>query len=79
MKKINVCSSPICTICPGVWLFCPIFVDLDNNGYICDYELHELLKEAGHPLPGYMVREIIQKLDRDKDNRISFNEFLVVC
>uniref|UniRef100_A0A7N6BLA1 Plastin-3 n=1 Tax=Anabas testudineus TaxID=64144 RepID=A0A7N6BLA1_ANATE len=53
-------------------------IDLDNNGYICDYELHELLKEAGHPLPGYMVREIIQKLDRDKDNRISFTEFLIV-
>ncbi|XP_026227406.1 plastin-3 [Anabas testudineus] len=53
-------------------------IDLDNNGYICDYELHELLKEAGHPLPGYMVREIIQKLDRDKDNRISFTEFLAI-
>lgn len=53
-------------------------IDLDNNGYICDYELHELLKEAGHPLPGYMVREILQKLDRNKDNRISFEEFLSI-
>ncbi|XP_022618288.1 plastin-3 [Seriola dumerili] len=53
-------------------------IDLDNNGYICDYELHELLKEAGHPLPGYMVREIIQKLDRNKDNKISFDEFLSI-
>lgn len=53
-------------------------VDLDKNGYIVDYELHELLKEAGRPLPGYKVREIILKLDRNKDNRISFDEFLSV-
>uniref|UniRef100_A0A4W6FJ07 Plastin-3 n=1 Tax=Lates calcarifer TaxID=8187 RepID=A0A4W6FJ07_LATCA len=53
-------------------------IDLDNDEYICDYELHELLKEAGHQLPGYMVREIIQKLDRNKDNKISFEEFLIV-
>nr|XP_040036431.1 plastin-3-like [Gasterosteus aculeatus aculeatus]XP_040036432.1 plastin-3-like [Gasterosteus aculeatus aculeatus]XP_040036433.1 plastin-3-like [Gasterosteus aculeatus aculeatus] len=52
--------------------------DLDHNGYICDHELHELLKDAGHPLPGYMVREIIQKLDRNKDNKISFEEFLSI-
>ncbi|XP_040006725.1 plastin-3 [Xiphias gladius] len=53
-------------------------IDLDNDGYICDYELNELLKEAGHALPGYMVREIIQKLDRNKDNKISFEEFLSI-
>ncbi|GLD72056.1 plastin-3-like protein [Lates japonicus] len=53
-------------------------IDLDSDGYICDYELHELLKEAGHQLPGYMVREIIQKLDRNKDNKISFEEFLSI-
>lgn len=57
--------------------FC-VSVDLDNDGHICDYELHELLKDAGHALPGYMVREIIQKLDRNKDNKISFEEFLSV-
>ncbi|XP_066505375.1 plastin-3 [Hoplias malabaricus] len=57
-------------------------VDLDNNGYISDYELHDLFKEANLPLPGYKVREIIQKLmtegDKDKDNRISFEEFLSI-
>lgn len=57
--------------------FC-VSVDLDNDGQINDYELHELLKDAGHSLPGYMVREIIQKLDRNKDNVISFEEFLSV-
>ncbi|XP_062341357.1 plastin-3 [Osmerus eperlanus] len=57
-------------------------VDLDSNGFICDYELHELFKEANLPLPGYKVREIIQKLmregDRNKDNKISFEEFVSI-
>ncbi|XP_013862210.1 plastin-3 [Austrofundulus limnaeus] len=53
-------------------------VDLDSNGFINDYELGELLKDAGHPLPGYMVRETLQKLDRNKDNLISFEEFLAI-
>uniref|UniRef100_A0A8C9W4L3 Plastin-3 n=1 Tax=Scleropages formosus TaxID=113540 RepID=A0A8C9W4L3_SCLFO len=56
-------------------------VDLDNNGFISDYELHDLFKEANLPLPGYKVREIIQKLmlegDRNKDNKISFDEFVI--
>uniref|UniRef100_A0AAR2IUK8 Plastin-3 n=1 Tax=Pygocentrus nattereri TaxID=42514 RepID=A0AAR2IUK8_PYGNA len=51
-----------------------------HNGYISDYELHDLFKEANLPLPGYKVREIIQKLmtegDKDKDNKISFDEFI---
>ncbi|KAM4619995.1 plastin-3 [Polymixia lowei] len=53
-------------------------VDLDGNGFICDYELHELFKVANVPLPGYKVREIIQKLDRNKDNKISFDEFVAI-
>ena len=56
--------------------------DLDSNGFICDFELHELFKEANLPLPGYKVREIIHKLmregDRNKDNKISFEEFVSV-
>ncbi|XP_031713236.1 plastin-3 isoform X2 [Anarrhichthys ocellatus] len=52
--------------------------DLDGSGYICDYELNELLKDTGHCQPGYMVREIIQKLDRNQDNKISFEEFLSI-
>ncbi|MFT7802690.1 plastin-3-like [Arapaima gigas] len=38
--------------------------------------------EANLPLPGYKVREIIEKLmaegDRNKDNKISFDEFVSV-
>lgn len=53
-------------------------VDLDSNGYVCVYELHELFKVANLPMPGYKVREIIQKLDCDKDSKISFNEFVSI-
>ncbi|XP_006872181.1 PREDICTED: plastin-3-like isoform X1 [Chrysochloris asiatica] len=57
-------------------------VDLNSNGFICDYELHELFKEANMPLPGYKVREIIQKLmldgDRNQDGKISFDEFVYI-
>ncbi|XP_040855836.1 plastin-3 isoform X1 [Ochotona curzoniae] len=57
-------------------------VDLNSNGYISDYELHDLFKEANMPLPGYKVREIIQKLmldgDRNKDGKISFDEFVYI-
>ncbi|XP_027887517.1 plastin-3 [Xiphophorus couchianus] len=53
-------------------------IDLDKNGFISDNELGELLTQSGHPQPGYMIREILQKLDRDKDNKISFEEFLSI-
>ncbi|KAJ8372583.1 hypothetical protein AAFF_G00281270 [Aldrovandia affinis] len=57
-------------------------VDLNSNGFICAYELQDLFKEANVQLPGYKVREIIQKLmsegDRDKDNKISFDEFVSI-
>uniref|UniRef100_A0A8C5A136 Plastin-3 n=1 Tax=Gadus morhua TaxID=8049 RepID=A0A8C5A136_GADMO len=50
-------------------------VDLDSNGSISAFELHDLFKEANLPLPGFRVREIIQRLDRNNDNLISFDEF----
>ncbi|KAI1902710.1 hypothetical protein AGOR_G00018820 [Albula goreensis] len=57
-------------------------VDLDSNGFICNDELHELFREANLPLPGYKVREIIQKLmtegDHNNDNKISFDEFVCI-
>lgn len=55
-----------------------VSADLDNDNHICDYELQELLRSAGHDVPGYRVREIMQSLDRNNDNKISFNEFLSV-
>ncbi|MBN3272602.1 PLSI protein, partial [Polyodon spathula] len=57
--------------------------DTDNSGYVCDYELQDLFKEARLPLPGYKVREIVEKIivaaDHNKDGRIDFEEFLSLC
>ncbi|CAL8267141.1 unnamed protein product [Merluccius merluccius] len=53
-------------------------VDLDSNGYISAFELHDLFKEANLPQPGFRVREIIQRLDRNNDNMISFDEFVSI-
>ncbi|KAG2462679.1 PLSI protein, partial [Polypterus senegalus] len=54
--------------------------DIDNSGYVCDYEMQELFKEANLPLPGYKVREIAEKIimaaDHNKDGKISFEEFV---
>lgn len=52
--------------------------DLNGNGYVECCELHKLLKEAGHPLPGYKVREIITKVDTNEDGRLNFEEFLTI-
>ncbi|XP_030001913.1 plastin-3-like isoform X1 [Sphaeramia orbicularis] len=53
-------------------------VDVDGNGYICASELGELFQEVGCPLPGYQIRELLQKLDRDRDSHISLEEFTAI-
>ncbi|XP_037531340.1 plastin-3 [Nematolebias whitei] len=53
-------------------------VDVDGNGFICATELGNLFREVGCPLPGYQIRELLQKLDRDKDSRINFDEFTAI-
>ncbi|NXJ03998.1 PLSI protein, partial [Odontophorus gujanensis] len=59
---------------------CFHFADIDNSGYVSDYELQDLFKEASLPLPGYKVREIIEKIfavtDSNKDGKINFEEFV---
>lgn len=61
---------------------CFHFIDIDNSGYVNDYELQDLFKEASLPLPGYKVREIVEKIiavtDSNKDGRINFEEFVSV-
>lgn len=56
--------------------------DIDNSGYVSDYELQDLFKEASLPLPGYKVREIVEKIilvtDSNKDGKINFEEFVSV-
>ncbi|XP_075720111.1 plastin-1 [Rhinoderma darwinii] len=57
-------------------------VDADNSGFVNDYELQDLFKEANLPLPGYRVREIVEKIflaaDRNKDGKIDFEEFVLL-
>ncbi|KAK9517582.1 hypothetical protein VZT92_022941 [Zoarces viviparus] len=50
-------------------------VDVDGNGYICASELGDLFNKVGCSMPGYQVRELLQKLDRDNDSRINLEEF----
>uniref|UniRef100_A0A8V5HH24 Uncharacterized protein n=1 Tax=Melopsittacus undulatus TaxID=13146 RepID=A0A8V5HH24_MELUD len=61
---------------------CFHFTDIDNSGYVSDYELQDLFKEASVPLPGYKVREIVEKIiavtDTNKDGRIDFEEFVSI-
>lgn len=55
--------------------------DIDNSGYVSDYELQDLFREASFSLPGYKVREIMDAFSRgdtNKDEKISFEEFVSV-
>ncbi|XP_022078623.2 plastin-1 [Acanthochromis polyacanthus] len=56
-------------------------IDIDNSGYVSDFELHELFREASFHLPGYQVRDIIDTFiagDTNKDEKISFEEFVAI-
>uniref|UniRef100_A0A8D3DKU7 Plastin-3 n=1 Tax=Scophthalmus maximus TaxID=52904 RepID=A0A8D3DKU7_SCOMX len=65
--------------CPRLSCVCDrSSLDVDGNGYICASELGSLFHEVGRPLAGYQIRELLQRLDRDKDSRISFEEFSAI-
>ncbi|KAM8737823.1 plastin-1 isoform 1-T2 [Acanthopagrus schlegelii] len=56
-------------------------IDIDNSGFVSDFELQELFREASLSLPGYKVREIIETFtsgDTNKDDKISFEEFVSI-
>ncbi|XP_057715140.1 plastin-1 [Corythoichthys intestinalis] len=56
-------------------------IDIDNSGYVSDFELQELFREASFSLPGYQVREIVETFvagDTNKDEKISFEEFVSI-
>uniref|UniRef100_A0A3Q3JPF2 Plastin 1 n=2 Tax=Monopterus albus TaxID=43700 RepID=A0A3Q3JPF2_MONAL len=56
-------------------------IDIDNSGYVSDFELQELFREASFSLPGYRVREIVDIFiagDTNKDEKISFEEFVSI-
>ncbi|XP_041668729.1 plastin-1 [Cheilinus undulatus] len=56
-------------------------IDIDNSGYVSDFELQELFREASFSLPGYKVREIVATFlagDTNRDMKISFEEFVSI-
>lgn len=50
-------------------------VDVDGNGYITANEIGSLFQELGKPMPGFKIRQLLEGLDRDRDSRISLDEF----
>ncbi|CAL9707471.1 unnamed protein product [Knipowitschia caucasica] len=50
-------------------------VDVDGNGYVTTDEIKGLFQKLGRPMAGYQIRELLVSLDRDKDSRISLEEF----
>ncbi|KAM9384728.1 plastin-3-like [Pholidichthys leucotaenia] len=52
--------------------------DLDNDGYICETELDELLDKVELPTPKYKLRTMLMELDTNKDKKISYEEFLKI-
>ncbi|XP_040055551.1 plastin-1 [Gasterosteus aculeatus] len=56
-------------------------IDVDNSGFVSDFELQELFREASFSIPGYKVREIVEIFiagDTNKDEKISFEEFVSI-
>ncbi|TNN78295.1 Plastin-1 [Liparis tanakae] len=57
------------------------YEDTDQSGFVSDFELQELFREASFSLPGYKVREIAETFiagDTNKDEKISFTEFVAI-
>ncbi|XP_061901288.1 plastin-3-like [Entelurus aequoreus] len=50
-------------------------MDLDGNGFISGSEIGEVFRALGSPMPGYQIRELLRKNDRDNDSRINLVEF----
>ncbi|XP_009638051.1 plastin-1 isoform X2 [Egretta garzetta] len=49
-------------------------IDIDNSGYVSDYELQDLFKEANLPLPGYRIIQELKSKDISKSFRKSINK-----
>ena len=50
-------------------------IDDDGSGYIDVKELGSALETVGIKLPGYEVRNIMDKKDKNKDDKIDIAEF----
>uniref|UniRef100_A0A7N9AWX0 Plastin 1 (I isoform) n=1 Tax=Mastacembelus armatus TaxID=205130 RepID=A0A7N9AWX0_9TELE len=49
-------------------------IDIDNSGYVSDFELQELFREASFSLPGYKVREIVDSDLKSKEVSETFRK-----
>lgn len=56
----------------------PPCLDADGNGYITATELGSLFREVGCPVPGYQLRQLLEKLDINHDSKIELSEFEAV-
>jgi len=50
--------------------------DTDNSGYITNDELHVVLSRLNPDISDQRVAEAINKIDLDKDGKISYQEFV---
>lgn len=50
--------------------------DADSSGYISTKELGNAFTALGNSIPGYKLREIVAEIDKDKNGKISFDEFI---
>lgn len=70
--SLEFCSFPLPSCIHSTCL------DVDGNGFITAKEMGEVFKEAMCPMPGYKMRELIKKWDKDNDSQITFEEFKAV-
>ena len=48
---------------------------MDKSGYISVKELGQAFAACNHTVPGFKLREIVEKIDKDKNGKVSFGEF----
>ena len=49
--------------------------DIDNDGYITEKEIRTMMKKMGESVRKKDVRKMVKEGDKNKDGKISFNEF----
>ncbi|PVD29932.1 hypothetical protein C0Q70_09191 [Pomacea canaliculata] len=54
-------------------------MDTSGDGYLDKKELRELLNRCGQKLPEEDLNKILQEADKNRDNKISFDEFIEAC
>ena len=50
-------------------------LDKDGNGYIDAEEVHMALKDYGLDAPAMQVKQIVDRMDKNADGRVNFDEF----